>query len=428
MHQAALLGHSLKDAQAYGWDVPETVPFSWENMSQAVQNHVRSLNFAHRVKLKDKHVDFFNALGSLVDKNTVKAVDVKGKERILKAENIVIAVGLRPHVLDEVPGAREYAITSDDIFWRHEPPGKTLVIGASYIALECGGFLTGLGFDTTIMVRSRCLRSFDQEMAELVTDHMASSGTRFLWHCQPQRIDKGSDGRLLVSFVDRKGEVMQDEFNTVMLATGRKAETKGLNLEGVGVKLNAETNKVVGGHDGDNERSSVPNIYAIGDVLHGQPELTPVAIKAGKMLAHRLFGKSKLQMEYNKVATTVFTPLEYGCVGLAEEDALIKYDEDSLEIYHAFYKPLEFTVPERDYSRCYLKVICHRDKPQKIFGIHLIGPNAGEVIQGFAVALRCGASFDQLASTVGIHPTCAEELVRVHITKRSGLDPTATGC
>ncbi|KAL8578778.1 Thioredoxin reductase 2, mitochondrial [Nucella lapillus] len=434
MHQAALLGHALNDARAFGWEVPQEVPqevpFSWEKMSAAVQNHVRSLNFGHRVQLKDKDVTYFNALGSLLDPNTVKAVDAKGKEHILKAQNIVIAVGGRPHILEEIPGAREFAITSDDIFWKKESPGKTLVIGGSYIALECGGFLTGLGLDTTIMVRSRCLRSFDQEMGVLVTDHMAASGTNFLWKCRPQQIERGSDGRLLVTYISNKGEVMRDVFNTVLLATGRRADTQSLNLKEVGVELDSETDKMIGGQDGDHERSSVPNIYAIGDVLHGRPELTPVAIKAGRLLAHRLYGASRLQMDYNKasVATTVFTPLEFGSVGLSEDDALLKYGEDVLEVYHAFYKPLEFTVPGRDVSQCYIKVICHREKPQKIYGIHLIGPNAGEIIQGFAVALRCDVSYDQLAKTVGIHPTCAEELVKVHITKRSQLDPTVTGC
>ncbi|KAK7088567.1 thioredoxin reductase 2, mitochondrial-like [Littorina saxatilis] len=428
MHQAAILGHSLNDARAYGWDVPQNVPFSWEWLSDAVQNYVKSLNFGHRVQLKDKNVTYMNALGSLLDQNTIKTVDKNGKEQILKAHDIVIAVGGRPYIPSEIPGAVEHAITSDDIFWKTDPPGKTLVIGGSYIALECAGFLTGVGFDTSVMVRSSCLRSFDKQMSHLVTDYMAAGGTKFLWKCRPKEIEKGSDGRLLVSYITEKGAQQQDTFQTVLFATGRRPDTESINLEGVGVKVDQESRKVIGGHEDDNERSSVSNIYAIGDVLHERPELTPVAIQAGKKLAHRLYGKAGTQMDYTKIATTVFTPLEFASIGLSEDDALIKYGEDILEVYHAFYKPLEFTVPGRDVSQCYIKVVCHREKPQKIDGIHLTGPNAGEILQGLAVAMQCNVSFDQLSKTVGIHPTCAEEVVKLHISKRSGLDPTVTGC
>ncbi|PVD33031.1 hypothetical protein C0Q70_08479 [Pomacea canaliculata] len=357
MHQAAGLGHALVDARSFGWEVPEAVGFSWKRLTAGVQDYIKSLNWGYRVQLKDKKVEYLNAYGTLVDKHTVKAVNAKGKEQILTADNIVIAVGGRPHI-PEIPGALEHAITSDDIFWKSEPPGKT----NSDIALETAGILTGLGFDTTVMVRSICLRNFDQQMSRLVTDHMKREGTRFLWKSNPLKIEKRSNGRLLVTYSDIEGSNHQEEFDTVIMATGRRASTKSLELESVGVEL--LSGKVIGGFENDNEKSSVPNIYAIGDVLHGGLELTPVAIKAGKLLAHRLFGEEKRQMDYSKVPTTVFTPLEYGCVGLSEQDALLKYGEDFLE------------------------VICHRHKPQQVLGIHLTGPNAGEIIQGFAVALR----------------------------------------
>uniref|UniRef100_A0A3P8S2J2 Thioredoxin reductase 2 n=1 Tax=Amphiprion percula TaxID=161767 RepID=A0A3P8S2J2_AMPPE len=152
----------------------------------------------------------------------------------------------------------------------------------------------------------------------------------------------------------------------------------------------------------------------------GRPELTPTAIKAGKLLARRLAGQSTELMDYDNVATTVFTPLEYGCVGLSEEEAEKRHGKDGIEIYHAFYKPLEFTVAERDASQCYIKVVCERGGDQKILGLHFTGPNAGEVTQGFAMGFQCGATYSHLLQTVGIHPTCAEEVVKVSITKRSG--------
>uniref|UniRef100_A0A6Q2X9D3 thioredoxin-disulfide reductase (NADPH) n=1 Tax=Esox lucius TaxID=8010 RepID=A0A6Q2X9D3_ESOLU len=426
MHQAALLGTALKDAQKYGWQVPGPISHDWRTMAEAVQNHIRSLNWGHRVQLQDKKVTYLNMKGRLVDEHTVQGLSKTGKETTLTAKNIVIATGGRPKYPTHVPGAIEHSITSDDIFWLKESPGKTLVVGASYVALECAGFLTGLGLDTTVMVRSVPLRGFDQQMAGLVTDYMEAYGTKFCWKSVPKRVAKLSCGKLQVTWTDRQtGQDQQDSFDSVLWAIGRAPETKTLNLEKVGIKLNKESGKILVGAD---ESTSVPNIYAFGDIGEGRPELTPTAIKAGKLLARRLTGQSSELMNYDNVATTVFTPLEYGCVGLSEEEAESRHGKDSIEVYHAFYKPLEFTVAERDGSHCYIKVVCERGGDQRILGLHFTGPNAGEVTQGFAMGFRCGATMNHLKETVGIHPTCAEELTKVNISKRSGLDPTVTGC
>ena len=156
--------------------------------------------------------------------------------------------------------------------------------------------------------------------------------------------------------------------------------------------------------------------------------MTPVAINAGKLLARRLFANSKIQMDYQNVPTTVFSPLEYGCVGLSEEKAIQQYGEEALEVYHAFYKPTEFFIPQKNVENCYLKVVALRQDPQIVLGMHFLGPNAGEVIQGFAVAIKSKLTLPVLQDTVGIHPTTAEELTRINITKRSGLDPKPQSC
>ncbi|KAM9858543.1 thioredoxin reductase 2, tandem duplicate 2 [Aulostomus maculatus] len=426
MHQAALLGAAVKDAKKYGWQISGPICHDWATMAEAVQNHVRSLNWGHRVQLQDKKVKYLNVKGSLVDEHTIKGLSKAGKEMNLTAKNIVIATGGRPKFPTNIPGAVEHGITSDDIFWLKKSPGKTLVVGASYVALECAGFLTGIGLDTTVMVRSIALRGFDQQMAGLVTDYMESYGTKFAWKCVPKRVEKLSSGALQVTWNDTQtGSEHKDTFDTVLWAVGRAPETKALGLTKLGVQLNKETGKILVAAD---ESTSVPNIYAFGDIGEGRPELTPTAIKAGKLLARRLAGHSTEQMNYDDVPTTVFTPLEYGCVGLSEEEAERRRGKDNIEVYHAFYKPLEFTVAERDASQCYIKVICERDGDQKILGLHFTGPNAGEVTQGFAMSFQCGATYSHLLKTVGIHPTCAEELIKLNITKRSGLDATVTGC
>uniref|UniRef100_A0A3P8S3G6 thioredoxin-disulfide reductase (NADPH) n=1 Tax=Amphiprion percula TaxID=161767 RepID=A0A3P8S3G6_AMPPE len=415
MHQAALLGTAVKDAKKYGWQISGTVCHD-PTMAEAIQNHVRSLNWGHRVQLQDK-VKYLNIKGSLLDEHTVKGLTKAGKETVLTAKNIVIATGGRPKYPTNIPGAMEHGITSDDIFWLKKSPGK--------VALECAGFLTGIGLDTTVMVRSIALRGFDQQMAGLVTDYMEAYGTKFAWKCVPKRVDKLSSGALQVTWTNTQtGAEQKDTYDSLLWAV-RAPETKALGLDKLGIQLNKETGKLIVGAD---ESTSVPNIYAFGDISEGRPELTPTAIKAGKLLARRLAGQSTELMDYDNVATTVFTPLEYGCVGLSEEEAEKRHGKDGIEIYHAFYKPLEFTVAERDASQCYIKqVVCERGGDQKILGLHFTGPNAGEVTQGFAMGF-CGATYSHLLQTVGIHPTCAEEVVKVSITKRSGLDATVTGC
>ncbi|XP_072809315.1 thioredoxin reductase 2, mitochondrial isoform X2 [Vicugna pacos] len=426
MHQAALLGGSLHDASHFGWEVAQPVRHDWRKMAEAVQNYVKSLNWGHRVQLQDRKVKYFNFKASFVNKHTVCGVSKGGKEALLSAEHIVIATGGRPRYPTHIEGALEYGITSDDIFWLKESPGRTLVVGASYVALECAGFLTGLGLDTTVMMRSVPLRTFDQQMASLVTNHMASHGTRFLRGCIPLKVERLSDGQLQVTWVDLASDRKDTgTFDTVLWAVGRVPETGSLNLEKAGVRTSPDSQKILVDAQ---EATSIPHIYAIGDVAEGRPELTPTAIMAGRLLAQRLCGQSSDLMDYDNVPTTVFTPLEYGCVGLSEEEAVARHGEDSVEVYHAYYKPLEFTVPERDASQCYIKMVCLREPPRLVLGLHFLGPNAGEVTQGFALGIKCGASYEQVMRTVGIHPTCAEEVVKLRISKRSGLDPTVTGC
>uniref|UniRef100_A0A8D0CK30 Thioredoxin reductase 2 n=1 Tax=Scleropages formosus TaxID=113540 RepID=A0A8D0CK30_SCLFO len=408
MHQSALLGGAVKDAAKYGWSIPDKVSHDWQVLGDdsAVQNHVKSLNWGHRVQLQDKKVKYLNLKGRLMDEHTIVGTNRAGKETVLTAENIVIATGGRPKYPAHIPGAMEHGITN--------------------VALECAGFLTGIGLDTTIMVRSIALRGFDQQMAGLVTAHMASHGTQFLWRCIPKKVEKLPSGALQVTWADTNSQCEeQATFDTVLWAVGRAPETRSLNLEGVGVAHNKDTGKIIVTED---EATSVEHIYAIGDIGEGRPELTPTAIKAGRLLARRLAGISSELMNYHNVPTTVFTPLEYGCVGLSEEEAERRHGKDGIEVYHAFYKPLEFTVAERDASQCYIKVVCKRDGDRRILGLHFTGPSAGEVVQGFALGFQCGATYSDLLATVGIHPTCAEELTKLHITKRSGLDATVTGC
>lgn len=428
MHQAALLGQAVRDSRNYGWNVEEKVGHDWGRMTEAVQNHISSLNWGYRVALREKKVTYENAFGKFVGPHRIKATNSKGKEKIYSAERFLIATGERPRYLG-IPGDREYCISSDDIFSLPYSPGKTLVVGASYVALECAGFLAGIGLDVTVMVRSILLRGFDQDMASKIGVHMEEHGIKFIKQFVPikiEQIEAGTPGQLkVVAKSTDSDKIIEGVYNTVLLAIGRDACTRNLGLETVGVKINEKNGKIP---VTDEEQTNVPYIYAIGDILEGKPELTPVAIQAGRLLAQRLFTGSTAKCDYENVPTTVFTPLEYGSCGLSEEKAVEKFGEENIEVYHSYFWPLEWTVPSRDSNKCYAKVICNMKDSERVVGFHLLGPNAGEVTQGFAAALKCGLTKEKLDSTIGIHPVCAEVFTTLSVTKRSGESILQSGC
>uniref|UniRef100_A0ABI7XA72 thioredoxin-disulfide reductase (NADPH) n=1 Tax=Felis catus TaxID=9685 RepID=A0ABI7XA72_FELCA len=392
MHQAALLGQALNDSRKFGWEYGQQVKHNWETMTEAIQNHISSLNWGHKLSLREKSVDYVNSYGEFVEHHRIKATNRKGQETSYTAAKFVIATGERPRYLG-IQGDKEYCITSDDLFSLPYCPGKTLVVGASYVALECAGVLTGLGLDVTVMVRSVLLRGFDQEMAERVGSYMEQHGVKFLRKFIPvmvQQLEKGSPGKLKVVAKSTEGpETIEGVYNTVLLAIGRDSCTRKMGLDKIGVKINKKTGKIP---VNDVEQTNVPYVYAVGDILEGKLELTPVAIQAGKLLARRLFG------------------------GRLEK------------VYHTFFWPLEWTVAGRDNNTCYAKIICNKFDNYRVIGFHVLGPNAGEVTQGFAAAMKCGLTKQLLDDTIGIHPTCGEVFTTLEITKSSGLDITQKGC
>lgn len=427
MHQAALLGEAVNDSMKYGWAVEETYKHNWNILRDAIQDHIGSLNFAYRVQLREKNVTYVNAYAKFIGPHQIEAVNKKGKVTTHTSSKYLLAPGLRPNYLD-CPGAKEYCITSDDLFALKHCPGKTLLVGASYISLECAGFLKAFGLDVTVMVRSILLRGFDRQMADLIGSYMENHGIRFIKESQVkmvEQVEPGEPGRLLVTYANNAGKQNSEEFNTVVLAIGRQALTHDLNLDVVGVKTNSKNGKII---CDEKENSNIPYIHAVGDIVDGKPELTPVAIQAGILLVRRLFGNGTVLCDYNNIPTTVFTPLEYGCIGLTEEKAIESYGAEDIEVYHTNYVPLEFTVAQRRANECYVKLICLKSQNEKVIGFHYAGPNAGEVTQGYAVALRLGATKQDFDNTIGIHPTCSEIFTTLQTTKSSGLSITAAGC
>lgn len=431
MHQASLIGEVFRhDAARFGWTSPEggeaTVAHNWVGMRENVQNYIKSLNFKYRVALREEGVKYINGLGEFVGPNQVKVTEFKGKartpsEKVLSSARFLIATGGRPTNLT-CPGA-EFAITSDDLFSLEAPPGKTCVVGAGYVALECGGFINALGMECHILVRSMLLRGFDRESCDKIGEYMTKQGVKFHMGVTPASIEKQADGKLLVTLSDGSSDL----YDTVLAATGRTADTKGLNLPAIGVVADERNGKL----SCVNEQTNVPNVYAIGDVLQGLPELTPVAIQAGLMLSRRLFGGASEPMDYNAVTTAVFTPIEYGTVGLTEEAAKDQLGEENLEIYISEFIPLEWSLTQErteDVPAGFCKLICDKDSDMKIVGMHYLGPNAGEVMQGFGMAFKKGITYADVANCVGIHPTTAENFTTLTVTKSSGKSAAAAGC
>jgi thioredoxin reductase (NADPH) len=336
-----------------------------------IQNYIRSLNFKYRVRLREKSVQYLNKLASFKDDHTVELVDKKGQTSEITASRFLVAVGGRPTPLDCEGG--DLAISSDDVFFLDKDPGKTLCVGASYISLECAGFLAGMSKDVTVAVRSILLRGFDRECSERIGDYMKGHGVKFKTKVTPSKLERVENDRIKVTFSDGSDDV----YDTVLGAVGRTADTIKLRLESVNVDTNPKNRKIKTVF----EQTSCPNIYAVGDVMDGCPELTPVAIQAGISLARRLYGGSKEPMDYVNICTTVFTPIEYACIGLSEEDAIAKHGEDGIEVYHREFLPLEWSLSRHD-SNAFAKILVDKkSSDEQVVGIHYVGPNAGEIMQ-----------------------------------------------
>lgn len=428
MHSASIYGEVIEDAKRYGW-ATENKKHDWATLVENVQAHIKSQNWKLKIDLREKNVQYYNEYATFVDKNTIKSVNRRGQERTVTADKFVLAMGGRPNY-PTIPGARDYAITSDDVFSLKYPPGKTLCVGASYISLECAGFLTGLGYDTTVMVRSILLRGFDRDCAEAVGRYMEDTGTRFIRPATVKNIEclkqpTDTTAPELKVFYELDGKEECEIFNTVLFAIGRTPLTDKINPEAIGLKYEKNGKVPVN----DREQTNVPHVYAIGDIIDA-PELTPLAIQVGRLLARRLYAGSSLLMDYVNVPTTVFTPLEYGSAGMSEATAIKKFGEDDIEVWHARHTPTEHTVresPDLD-KHNYVKLICVRSQKDKVVGFHYLGPNAGEITGGFAMGLIMGATKSDFDRLVGIHPTSSEVFTTLKITKRSGESIDVESC
>ena len=330
-----------------------------------------------------------------VDPHTV---EVAGER--YTAPHILIATG--GHALyPNIPGS-EYGITSDGFFELDEVPKRTAVIGAGYIAVEVAGVLNALGSDTHLFVRKdRPLRTFDKDIVDVLVDEMAKSGPTLHTHANATEVVKNADDSLTISFDN--GETIT--VDCLIWAIGRAANTSGFGLEKTGVKL-TEKGTI---YSDEFENTSVPGIYALGDVT-GKLDLTPVAVKAGRQLSERLFNnKADAKLDYTDVATVVFSHPVIGSVGLTEEKAIAKYGAENIKVYKSSFTPMYTALGDNRQPSTMKLVTLGED--EKIIGLHGIGYGVDEMIQGFSVAIKMGATKADFDNTVAIHPTGSEEFV-----------------
>lgn len=388
---ASQFSESFSAAAGFGWKVGDSV-FTWANLVSSKDKEINRLQSVYDKLLRDSQVFVINGRATLVGAHTVQVGD-----RTYTAERILVATGGWPFVPD-VEG-KEHIITSNEIFNLPVLPKQMVIVGGGYIAVEFAGILHGLGVDVTIFERgAKVLRGFDEDIRDFLIAEMTKKGIKFMFSTSVDKINLDCEG---LSVHTTKGETVATEL--VMYATGRVPNTKNLGLETLGVILDAVGAIKVN----DDYQTNVPSIYALGDVTN-RVNLTPVATSEGMALVNKLYAAHDKKVDYDNIPTAVFSQPSIGTVGLSEAQALEKYPND-IDIYKSDFKPMKNTLSGSS-ERTFMKMIVVRST-DKVVGMHMVGPDAGEIIQGFAVAIRAGATKTVFDSTIGIHPTAAEEFV-----------------
>lgn len=387
---ASQCSEQFADAGGYGWEVGEPA-FSWSDLIAAKDREIDRLNGVYHKLLDNAGVDLFDGRGRLVDRHTVEV----GGQRVT-ADKILIATGGRPWV-PEIPGAG-LGITSDEAFHLDSLPERVLIAGAGYIAVEFAGIFNGLGSKVTLAYRrDLILRGFDDDLRRAVEAGMQGRGIDIQYHCAPARLARVDDG-IEVTFSDDRRQT----FDCVMFATGRAPYTGELGLEDAGVHTGANHAIEVD----EFSRTSVDNIFAVGDVTD-RINLTPVALMEGHAFADTQFGGTKRPVEHANVPAAVFSQPPVGTVGLSEVEAREQLGE--IRVFRSTFTPMKYTLPGRE-EKGVMKLVVDAAS-DRVVGCHMVGPDAPEIVQGFAVAVRAGLSKADFDRTIGIHPTSAEELV-----------------
>jgi len=388
----AHFAEDLHDARRFGWNVPEC-DFDWTVLRDNVLSEVDRLNGAYTNTLDSHGVEIVHERATVSGPNEVTLAS----GRTITAAKILIAVGARP-LVPSCPG-HEHGITSNEVFHLDALPKRVLIAGAGYIANEFAGIFNEFGSKVTLINRSDViLRGYDEQIRDRLLQISMTKGIDFRFHAEFRGIEKQADGSLKVSMTNHDDM----EVDCVLFATGRVPNTDGLGLAEVGVELDAKGAIVVGA---DN-KSSVESIYAVGDVTN-RVQLTPVAIREGQAFADTVFGNKPTTVDYGCIPSAVFSHPPIAGVGMTESEAKQKFG--AVKVYTSDFRAMKNVLANRN-ERALYKMICEPNSG-KVLGLHMIGPDAPEILQAAAVAVKAGLTKDDFDQTVALHPSMAEELV-----------------
>ncbi|ETK40955.1 MAG: glutathione-disulfide reductase [Pseudomonadales bacterium RIFCSPLOWO2_12_60_38] len=388
----AHFAEDFEQASGFGWSLGEA-NFDWATLIANKDREINRLNGIYRNLLVNSGVTLHEGHARLVDAHQV---EINGER--FTAKHILIATGGWPQI-PEIPG-REHAIGSNEAFFLKELPKRVLVVGGGYIAVEFAGIFHGLGAQTSLLYRGDLfLRGFDGSVRKHLQEELTKRGLDLQFNADIERIDKQADGSLKATLKD--GRVL--EADCVFYATGRRPMLDNLGLENTGVKLDERGFVAVD----DLYQTVEPSILAIGDVI-GRVQLTPVALAEGMAVARRLFKPEQYRpVDYANIATAVFSLPNIGTVGLTEEDA--RKNGHNVQIFESRFRPMKLTLTDCQ-EKTLMKLVVDADT-DKVLGCHMVGPDAGEIVQGLAIALKAGATKQHFDETIGVHPTAAEEFV-----------------
>ena len=381
----------FKAAKGFGWQV-EQPSFDWSHLLKQKDQEINRLQGVYDKLLSNSGVTLIEGQASFVNAHTIQV----GNNQY-KCERILIATGGLPSVPDII--GKEHIVTSNEMFALKKLPKRLLIVGGGYIAVEFAGIMNGLGVETTLCYRSdKLLRGFDETVREFVAEEMQKKGIRILFNAHINSIEKNNNG--FTAHIDTDQTLESD---LILYATGRSANTANLDIERLGVELDSSGAIKID----ENYQTNIPLIYALGDVTN-RFNLTPVATAEAMALVNKLYTDKHIPVDYDNIPTAVFCQPNIGSVGLIESEARKRFPDD-IDIYQSVFKPMKHTLSGLD-EKTLMKMIVRRSNDQ-VLGIHMVGADAGEIIQGMAIAIRAGATKAVFDSTIGIHPTTAEELV-----------------
>ncbi|GGP72724.1 glutathione-disulfide reductase [Shewanella algicola] len=382
-------------AKDYGFDVTVN-KFDWNTLVDNREAYISRIHAAYGRGFENNKVTLINGYGRFVNNNTI---EVNGEH--YTADHIVVATGGAP-TFPDIPGA-EYGIDSDGFFELREQPKRVAVVGAGYIAVEVAGVLHALGSETHLLVRKHApLRNFDPILIDGLVEAMAADGPTLHTHSVPKSVSKNVDGSLTLAL--ENGESLT--IDCLIWAIGRSPSTANIGLEHTDVQLDANGYVITD----EQQNTTAKGIYCVGDIMAGGVELTPVAIKAGRLLSERLFGNMpNAKMDYSLIPTVVFSHPVIGTMGLTEPEAAEKYGLDNIKVYSSTFTSM-YTAVTSHRQACKMKLVCAGEN-EVVVGVHGIGFGMDEILQGFGVAMKMGATKADFDSVVAIHPTGAEEFV-----------------